>query len=143
MACTGCSALDDDTQDEDSRVDDDSILARDDLSQETAVQGTSPGAEFEDRGEPALFGTVLDIVAHVIAEGMHGQNAAEDTLIISVQEPTNACETGDTKDAQVSKQACWTASARKGHAVLERSIAELGGFRGWCHVEGLSCKLLT
>lgn len=43
-------ALDDDTQHEDGRADQDGVLAAEHFSEETRVQRSKPGTEFKDRG---------------------------------------------------------------------------------------------
>jgi hypothetical protein len=48
-------ALDNHTKNEDGGVDDDGVLARDQLGKEAAIKGAEPGSQFEDGREPALF----------------------------------------------------------------------------------------
>lgn len=55
MSARDGSHLNDNTQDEDSRVDDDCVLSRDDLCEEPGIHCTEPGAEFEDRCEPTYW----------------------------------------------------------------------------------------
>ena len=78
--------LDDNTKDEDSGVDQDSVLAREDLCKETGVQRSQPCTQLKDRHQPAHLRRVLGVVAHVFAKGVHHQDTSEDTLVVAVEE---------------------------------------------------------
>lgn len=68
--CTS-SALYNNPDDENDGVDNDGILSRDQLSEETRIQGASPGAQFENRGEPSFLCLIGRIFPHVCVEGIH------------------------------------------------------------------------
>jgi hypothetical protein len=64
MPCADRSALYDDTKDKDSRVDQDTVLAGDNLSQETGIESSNPGTEFENGCEPTSLAIVLGPGTH-------------------------------------------------------------------------------
>lgn len=55
VTCRDGCALNNDTENENDGIDDDGIFSRDDFSEEPRVQGASPGSQFENGCQPALF----------------------------------------------------------------------------------------
>jgi hypothetical protein len=76
--------LDHNADDEDSSVDQNSVLAREDLGKETRVKRSQPCSQLKDRYQPAHFRRILGVVAHVLAKGVHHQDTPEDTLVVAV-----------------------------------------------------------
>lgn len=64
-AANYCDALDDDANDENAHVDQDSVLAGENLCEETAVETAKPSTELEDGRQPALLGSIANPVTHV------------------------------------------------------------------------------
>lgn len=133
ITCTGRGALHNDAEDEDSRVNDDCIFARDDLTEEAGVHGARPGSEFQDRGEPTSFGCVCNIVAHVVAKRFHGEDAGKNTLVVTIKETSDASKACNAKDSKVSKKGFGPRAAGQLQTMLQRRIAELRGLASWCH----------
>lgn len=65
--CTAshCNALDDHTDDEDADIHEDGVFAREDFSEEAAVQATEPSTELEDGGQPAFLRRITNPIAHI------------------------------------------------------------------------------
>jgi len=60
----------------------------------------------------------------VFAKVIHRQDSREDTLIVSIQETSKACETTDHEDPYILDEGCRTSLALQSHASLD-DIAEL------------------
>ena len=63
--CGDGHALNDHTDDEEPDVQHNGVFAREDLGQKAGIETATPGAEFEDGGEPAFLVLVDDPFAHV------------------------------------------------------------------------------
>ena len=62
-----------------------------------------------------------------VHEVVHGQDAGEDTLVVTVEQTTNASETGDAEDADVLDQGHGTGVAHQRLAAIEGDIEGGGG----------------
>lgn len=79
-------SLDDYTNYEDTSVDQDGVFAGDDLGKEARVDRSQPCAELEDRHQPAHLRRILNVAAHVSFECLHHEDAAENSLVVAVEE---------------------------------------------------------
>lgn len=53
------------------------------------------------------------------------QDPTEDALVVAIEQPSNTCETGDAKNAEISQDCLWPWFSDKGQSTLQSSIAEL------------------
>ena len=93
--------MNDDAEHKDTSVDHDGVLSAQDLGEEASVESTDPGSELEDRGQPAFFGGVFDIFAHVDAKVVHGEQTAEATLVVTIEQTADTSKEGDQENSEV------------------------------------------
>ena len=79
------SSLDDDTEDEDTSVDQDGVFTRDDFGKEARVDRAQPSSKLKNRHQPAHLRRVFSVATHVPIEGLHNKDSTKDTLVVSVE----------------------------------------------------------
>jgi len=124
--CRGsASCLDNHTEHEDRSVDEDSVFAGKNLSQETRVHCAKPRAQLEDRCQPSSLGRVLVVIAHVVLEVGHGKDTREDTLVVAIEQTAQAGKAGNTKDLRVPHEGHGSCGTLQSHTGLQSAIVEL------------------
>jgi len=69
-----------------------------------SYNSSKPCSQFKYTREPTFLCLVNGILSHMIIEGGHGQNATEDSLIVSIQQTADTGETCDAEDTGIAHE---------------------------------------
>jgi hypothetical protein len=138
VAAGDCCDLDHNANDEHTGCDQNSVFSRAALGKETGHEGSKPRTQLQDRGEPALLGRVIDVTIGFWAvlvmrsetmeyrltscERFHGQDTTEHSLVVTIQDASNACEQSDAEHLEVLHERTRSTLAHEGLTPLEGCI---------------------
>ena len=149
------SRLNDNTQDENTSSNKDTIFSRGRLGHESRDHSSKPCSKFEDRSQPSFARLILRsgaiVISHMLLERRHGEDTTEYSLIVAygmlvfcrtlaigmhtIKQSSNASKKSNTENSEILHQCCWPTLAHQCLATLERRIVDARSCISCDHLE--------